>query len=108
MIPLGVHIGSKGCKLRYMTAAGSPQARLQCGCPPDVCWVTYARAEHAAGRPAMEYKDWLKSLDPNRPVAATDDWQRTRGSVQSSTEGEASSTAPRSLTKKRTRKKGPR
>lgn len=53
-IPVGVHIGSKGCRERYSEPI--------CGCPPGRCWVSEAKKAHAEGRPAPTTNAWLNAL----------------------------------------------
>lgn len=54
LIEVGVHIGSKGCRERYVGK------HIQCACPQPNCWVTYAKEAHAQGRPSIDYKTWLE------------------------------------------------
>lgn len=65
-IALGVHIGSKGCGRRYMRAAETIEQSIaaQCRCPAGACWVTYARAAHAAGREALSKDPWTRAGAP--------------------------------------------
>lgn len=53
-IPVGVHIGSKGCRERY--------SKPICGCPHGRCWVSDARAAHKRGEPAPTTNAWLNAL----------------------------------------------
>jgi hypothetical protein len=53
-IPVGVHIGSKGCRERY--------TNTRCPCPHGRCWVTEARACHGRGEPAPTTNVWLNEV----------------------------------------------
>jgi len=45
LIAVGVHVSNKGCRNAYEGGG--------CQCPEGLCWVSYARAEHEAGEPAL-------------------------------------------------------
>ena len=49
--PPRVHVGSKGCQLRY--------ANGLCRCPQGRCWVTEQRDRQTRGLPIIEISEWL-------------------------------------------------
>lgn len=70
LIPIGVHIGSKGCAIRYLMPRGNRHTltpERSCECPPGCCWVTYARDAHKRGESAMGLKEWVKAGAPMPP-----------------------------------------
>ncbi len=58
LIPPGVKLSNKGCRLRYL--GGKPGGRAGgCGCPDGRCWYDEGCEEHKAGRSAMPYTQWI-------------------------------------------------
>lgn len=70
-VPVGVLISNKGCREAY----GAP-----CPCPPGKCWVTYARAAHDAGSPALTAREWDRRGQPmpTAPVVTKSPWRKQR------------------------------
>lgn len=67
-IPVGVHIGSKGCADRYRSvslADGMRDKPQSCLCGPGKCWVTYARNQHENDLPALTMEQWTQAGMPD-------------------------------------------
>lgn len=67
LIPIEVHIGSKGCADRYRTpnSSGERDKPQSCLCGPGKCWVTYARRQHEHGQAAMPVEMWVQAGMPD-------------------------------------------